>query len=80
MKVAVVKVAAAKAAVINSLHKAAKIIKAAISKAVGVRQGMPVTIRADAKTPHQAVVTALDATSQLGLTHISLATSKPGDD
>jgi biopolymer transport protein ExbD len=53
-----------------------KTLKAAISKAVGARQGMPVTIRADAKTPHQAVVTALDATSQLGLTHISLATSK----
>jgi biopolymer transport protein ExbD len=35
-----------------------------------------VTIRADASTPHQAVITALDATSQLGLTQISLATSK----
>lgn len=35
-----------------------------------------VVIRADAKTPHQAVITALDVASQLGLTHISLATSK----
>jgi biopolymer transport protein ExbD len=35
-----------------------------------------VIIRADANTPHQAVVRALDATSQLGLTRISLATSK----
>jgi biopolymer transport protein ExbD len=33
-------------------------------------------IRADARTPHQAVVRALDATSQLGLVNISLATSK----
>jgi biopolymer transport protein ExbD len=57
-----------------------KTLKAAISKAAGVRQGMPVIIRADAKTPHQAVVTALDATSQLGLTHISLATSKVGEE
>jgi biopolymer transport protein ExbD len=63
--------------VVNTLLKT---LKAAISKAVGTRQGMPVIIRADAKTPHQAVVTALDATSQLGLTHISLATSKLGDD
>ncbi|MDH3872445.1 MAG: biopolymer transporter ExbD [Gammaproteobacteria bacterium] len=57
-----------------------KTLKAAISKAAGARQGMPVIIRADAKTPHQAVVTALDATSQLGLTHISLATSKVGEE
>jgi len=51
-------------------------LKRAISKAVGDRGTVPVTIRADASTPHQAVITALDATSQLGLTHISLATSK----
>jgi len=53
-----------------------KTLKGAIRKSVGEREGMPVIIRADAKTPHQAVVTALDATSQLGLTRISLATSK----
>jgi biopolymer transport protein ExbD len=53
-----------------------KTLKSAISKVVGDRGTVPVTIRADANTPHQAVITALDATSQLGLTHISLATSK----
>jgi len=53
-----------------------KTLKSAISKAVGDRGTVPVTIRADANTPHQAVITALDATSQLGLTQISLATSK----
>ena len=53
-----------------------KTLKSAISKAVGDRDTVPVTIRADANTPHQAVITALDATSQLGLTRISLATSK----
>ena len=53
-----------------------KTLKSAISKAVGDRGTVPVTIRADASTPHQAVITALDATSQLGLTRISLATSK----
>ena len=51
-------------------------LKSAISKALGERKTAPVTIRADANTPHQAVVTALDVTSQLGLTRISLATSK----
>jgi biopolymer transport protein ExbD len=50
--------------------------KGAISKVVGEREGLPVIIRADAKTPHQAVITALDATSQLGMTRISLATTR----
>ena len=53
-----------------------KTLKAAISKAVNGREPLTVIIRADASTPHQAVITALDATSQLGLTQISLATSK----
>ena len=53
-----------------------KTLKAAISKTLGRDIEIPVTIRADANTPHQAVVRALDATSQLGLTQISLATSK----
>lgn len=53
-----------------------KTLKAAISKAVNGRESLTVIIRADASTPHQAVITALDATSQLGLTQISLATSK----
>lgn len=53
-----------------------KTLKGAIRKAVGQREVMPVIIRADARTPHQAVVRALDATSQLGLVNISLATSK----
>jgi biopolymer transport protein ExbD len=56
-----------------------KTLKAAISKAVAGRDGLTVIIRADASTPHQAVITALDATSQLGLTQISLATSKIED-
>ena len=59
--------------VVNTMPKT---LKSAISKAVGEREGLAVTIRADANTPHQAVVTALDVTSQLGLTRISLATSK----
>jgi biopolymer transport protein ExbD len=53
-----------------------KTLKSAISKAVDGRESLTVIIRADASTPHQAVITALDASSQLGLTQISLATSK----
>ncbi len=58
------------------VNTTARTLKSAISKAAGEREGLAVIIRADAKTPHQAVITALDVTSQLGLTHISLATSK----
>lgn len=36
-----------------------------------------VIIRADATTPHQAVVTAMDVVSKLGITRLSIATSKP---
>ena len=61
------------------VNTTAKTLKSAISKAVGEREGLAVIIRADAETPHQAVITALDVTSQLGLTHISLATSKSQD-
>jgi len=52
-----------------------KTLKSAISKAVDGREPLTVIIRSDASTPYQAVITALDATSQLGLTQISLATS-----
>jgi biopolymer transport protein ExbD len=34
-----------------------------------------VLLRADARTPHQAVVTALDALGQLGFRQISIATA-----
>jgi biopolymer transport protein ExbD len=35
----------------------------------------PVLLRADARTPHQSVVTALDALGQLGFRQISIATA-----
>ncbi|MBP6582278.1 MAG: biopolymer transporter ExbD [Chromatiaceae bacterium] len=37
---------------------------------------MPLVLMADAKTPHQAVMTALDVASQLGLTRFSFAASR----
>jgi biopolymer transport protein ExbD len=57
-----------------------KTLKSAISKALEGREPLTVIIRADASTPHQAVITALDASSQLGLTKISLATSAIEED
>ena len=37
---------------------------------------LPLALMADAKTPHQAVMTALDVASQLGLTRFSFAASR----
>lgn len=37
----------------------------------------PLVITADAKTPHQAVITAMDAAGQEGFSHLSLTTQKP---
>ena len=53
-----------------------KTLKGAIAKVLGERTDMPVIVRADANSPHQSVVTVLEATSQLGLTRISLATTR----
>ena len=55
-------------------------LKQAIARNAGTDHDRPVTIRADAMTPNQDVVTAMDALGQLGFTRLSIATtpSKPG--
>ncbi len=52
-------------------------VKRAIAKTVGDKKDMIVVISADAKTPHQAVITAMDAARQLGLIRITLAAQQP---
>jgi len=37
----------------------------------------PLVLTADASTPHQAVISAMDAAGQLGFVHLSLTTTKP---
>lgn len=48
-------------------------VKKALSEAAGENRSPLVIISADQKTPHQAVITALDAASQLGFVHITFA-------
>ena len=48
----------------------------AIRGALGERQGLPVVIQADALSPHQAVMTALDAAADLGLTKIAFSATR----
>ncbi len=52
-------------------------LKEAIARVAGDDRDRPVVLRADARTPHQAVVTAMDALGQLGFTRLSIATT-PG--
>ena len=52
------------------------ILRRAIKKALGEREALPVVISADASTPHQAVVTAMDAASRVGLYQITFATGR----
>jgi biopolymer transport protein ExbD len=54
-------------------------LKKALQLAIGEREHPPLTINADGKTPHQAVVTAMDAARQVGLVHLSIATRTSGD-
>lgn len=54
-------------------------LKRALIQAAGNSRKIPFIISADGKTPHQAVVTALDIASQLGFSRITFATKNiPG--
>ena len=48
-------------------------LKAALAKLAGDSRQWPFIISADGKTPHQAVVTAMNVASQLGFQHITFA-------
>ncbi len=51
----------------------------ALYKVSGGQRDIPLTIRADAQAPHQAVVTAMDAAGQLGMLKMSIATSRTAE-
>ncbi|MBN1377987.1 MAG: biopolymer transporter ExbD [Gammaproteobacteria bacterium] len=48
----------------------------ALQKVAVGQKDKPLVIRADARTPHQYVVTAMDAAAQLGLVRLSIATTQ----
>ncbi|EIL92187.1 MAG: biopolymer transporter ExbD [Rhodanobacter sp.] len=50
-------------------------LKQAIARVAGDERDRQVTIRADAMSSHQSVVTAMDALGQLGFTHLAIATT-----
>lgn len=54
-------------------------LKKAIQLAMDGKSDLPLVISADANTPHQAVVTAMDAARQLGIVKLSLATKQSNE-
>jgi biopolymer transport protein ExbD len=51
-------------------------LKVAIIASAGQARDQRVMLRADGRTPHQSVITAMDALSQLGFSNLSIATVK----
>jgi biopolymer transport protein ExbD len=50
------------------------VLREALMKAAGTERG-PITIRADARATHQAVVTAMDVAGRLGFVELNIATT-----
>ncbi|MFD0738326.1 ExbD/TolR family protein [Lysobacter koreensis] len=50
-------------------------LKSTLAEVAGNDRQRPVLLRADARTPHQAVVTAYDALGQLGFRRVMIATA-----
>lgn len=56
------------------VNTTAKTLKQALIKTIDNKFDTPVILKADANTPHHAVVTAMDTIAQIGLTKLSIAT------
>jgi biopolymer transport protein ExbD len=52
-------------------------LKRAIEKAAKGQHDLPVVIMADAQAPYQAVITVMDAASQLGFVNMTFPTRQP---
>lgn len=54
-------------------------LRRAIIELVGEERQIPYVITADAQTPHQAVVSAMDVAGQLGFSQLSITTQESAD-
>lgn len=59
------------------VNTAPETLKRALQQSLAEGKDVPVIISADAKTPHQAVITVMDVARQLGLVNFTLATQNP---
>jgi biopolymer transport protein ExbD len=58
------------------VNKSIDTLKRAINTVLEKNPDIAVILSADANTPYQSVVTAMDATSQLGVTNLKMATQR----
>lgn len=58
------------------VNKSIDTLKRAIAPLIESNPDISVIVSADANTPYQSVVTAMDATSQLGITNLKMATQR----
>jgi biopolymer transport protein ExbD len=56
------------------INSSPETLRAALLKEAGSERGMRVTLRADARTTHQSVVTAMDVLGRLGFAELNIAT------
>jgi biopolymer transport protein ExbD len=56
------------------VNESIETLKQSILVAAGTRRDQRVLLRADGRTPHQSVITAMDALGQLGFKNLSIAT------
>ena len=56
-----------------------KTLISALQKVSAGDSTLPLIITADSATPHQAVVTAMDAAGQLGFSHLSITTKNASE-
>lgn len=54
------------------------VLRRAFEKVAGERRDLPITIRADARTSHQSVVTVMDIAGKMGFVNITIVTANQG--
>ena len=57
-------------------NQSAELLLLELHRLIGNNKEMPVVIQSDAKSPVQSLVTAMDTVGQMGLTRLSIATTK----
>ena len=56
------------------VNRSPETLRAALDKVAGGARGQAITIRADARATHQAVVTAMDIAGKVGFAQVNIAT------
>jgi biopolymer transport protein ExbD len=60
------------------INSSPETLRAALLKETGSNRAVRVTLRADARATHQAVITAMDVLGRLGFAEVNIATVKEG--